>query len=501
MSAGRDGREDEAGVNIFRDEPAAAQRAPAAAQGGGGAPAPAAGAQAPARKPSAGPGGTPPGAEPPRGGADPARRFPAAKAMLIGFLGVAILVGGFGAWAAFAEIAGAVVAPGEVDVETREQVVQHPDGGVVGAILAKDGDRVEAGEVLLRFDDTLLRSEARILEGQHWELIARRNRLEAEQRGAEAIRFEPALLEAAAEDPSVQGVVEGQRELFETRRRALEEQVDQLGERRRQIDRQIEGAESQIAALERQVALIGQELEGQQKLFDQGLAQLNRLLSLQREEARLQGRIGELTASIAEFRGKRAEIAIQILQARTQRQEEAQTQARDIYYRENQTREELASIRERLSRMEVRAPIAGTVYGSKVHAEQAVVRAAEPIMFIQPSDSEFVISARVEPINVDEVFVGQKATLRFSAFSSRTTPEIDGHVVNVSADALTDEKTGQRYYPVELEIDPGEMAKLEGLTLVPGMPVEAYIKTYDRTPLNYLVKPLSDYFARSMRES
>ncbi|MEC9433532.1 MAG: HlyD family type I secretion periplasmic adaptor subunit [Pseudomonadota bacterium] len=411
-----------------------------------------------------------------------------------------LLVFGFGAWGAFTQIAGAVIAAGEVDVETREQVVQHPDGGVVGDIMVKDGDVVEAGDVLLRFDDTLQRSEAIILDGQYWELVARRNRLEAEQFEADAIDFDPRLIEKAKSDPAIKVIVDGQQSLFETRLRALDETTNQLRERQAQIGRQIEGAEAQVRALSRQTELIEQELEGQQRLFDQGLAQINRLLSLQREEARLQGEVGELTASIAEFRGKVAEIEIQILQATTQRQEQAITQVRDIQYQENQVREQLASINEQLSRMEVRAPIAGTVFGSTVFARRAVVSPAQPILYILPSNVEFVFNARIEPIHVDEVFPGQAATLRFSALSSRTTPEIDGHVVKVSADAIVDERTGLSYFPVELALDPNQTYKLDGHTLVPGMPVEAYIKTYDRTPLNYLIKPVEDYFAKSLRE-
>nr|WP_245779093.1 HlyD family type I secretion periplasmic adaptor subunit [Albimonas pacifica] len=420
--------------------------------------------------------------------------------MIIGFVGVLLLVGGFGAWAAFANIAGAIIAMGEVDVETREQVVQHPDGGVVGEIMVRDGDHVEAGDVLLRFDDTLPRSEAIILEDQYWELVARRNRLEAEQYGWEEIRFDERLLAKAQTDDDVQRMVEGQTSLFDARLNSLDEQVQQLGERRGQIDRQVEGAEAQIAALRRQDELIRQELEGQQKLFDQGLAQLNRLLALQREQARLEGQIGELIASVAESEGRATEIEIQISQARSQRREEAITQMRDIQYQENQVREQLASLQERLARMEVRAPIAGTVFNSKVFAQQAVLTPAEPIMYIVPSDADFVFNARIEPQHVDEVFPGQEATLRFSAFASRTTPEIDGHVVKVSADAIVDERTGVHYFPIELALNEGEESKLEGKTLVPGMPVEAFIRTYDRSPLNYLVKPFMDYFAHSMRE-
>jgi len=460
---------------------------------------------APTPAPGGGGGGVPAhpavgGPSAPMGRDEASDRFSARKGLLIGFLGVLILVGGFGAWAAFANIAGAIIAMGEVDVETREQVVQHPDGGVVGEIMVRDGDVVEAGDVLLRFDDTLPRSEAIILEDQYWELVARRNRLEAEQYGWEEIRFDDRLVDKARTDDDVQRMIEGQTSLFEARLNSLEEQVQALSERRGQIDRQVEGAEAQIAALRRQDELIRQELEGQQKLFDQGLAQLNRLLALQREQARLEGQIGELIASVAESEGRATEIEIQISQARSQRREEAITQMRDIQYQENQVREQLASLQERLSRMEVRAPIAGTVFNSKVFAQQAVITPAEPIMYLVPSDAEFVFNARIEPQHVDEVFPGQEATLRFSAFASRTTPEIDGHVVKVSADAIVDERTGVHYFPIELALNEGEESKLEGKTLVPGMPVEAFIRTYDRSPLNYLVKPFMDYFAHSMRE-
>ena len=489
----------------------AAKAGPPPATTANGAPANAnANANAAATPPSVAPGGggalTPP--PPPSDGPGPERldaagaasRFPARTAQTIGLIALFALVFGFGAWAAFTNIAGAVIAAGEVDVETREQVVQHPDGGVVGEIMVKDGDVVEAGDVLLRFDDTLQRSESIILDGQYWELVARRNRLEAEQFGQDSVDFDPRLIEKAKTDPAIKVIVDGQTSLFDTRIRALNETTEQLRERQAQIARQIEGAEAQATALSRQNELIEQELEGQQRLFDQGLAQLNRLLSLQREQARLQGEVGSLMASIAEFRGKVAEIEIQIVQATTQRQEQAITQVRDIQYQENQVREQLASINEQLSRMEVRAPIAGTVYGSTVFARRAVVSPAQPILYILPSDVEFVFNARIEPIHVDEVYPGQAATLRFSAFNTRTTPEIDGHVVKVSADAILDERTGLSYFPVELALNEGEDAKLDGLTLVPGMPVEAYIKTYERTPLNYLVKPMEDYFAKSLRE-
>ncbi|MEM1314412.1 MAG: HlyD family type I secretion periplasmic adaptor subunit, partial [Pseudomonadota bacterium] len=442
----------------------------------------------------------PPLIDGPPPGPPPEKRYPARGSLSLGFLGVIVLVSGLFGWGAFANIAGAIIAPGQVEVETRDQVVEHPDGGVVGEILVRDGDRVQAGDVLLRFDDTLLRSEETILQDQLWELTAWRNRLQAETFNKEEIVFDPSLLEVEEAEPHVAELLEEQRMLYDTRLRSESEQVQQLRERQRQTEEQIAGAEAQIDATERQLSFISEELTGLRQLFAQGLAQLNRVLSLQREEARLSGEVGELTAVIAQSRGQQAEIEIQILQLQTQRQERAIDESRRLQYEASGIREQLAAVRERLSRMEVRAPVAGTIFNNTVFAERSVVGPGEPLMFVVPENVEFIITSQVETINIDSIFPGQEAALRFSAFSMRTTPELQGVVVKVSADAVHDERSGASFYTAELALAPGEMAKLEGLTLVPGMPVEAYIRTEDRTPLNYLVKPLTDYFSRSMRE-
>lgn len=419
--------------------------------------------------------------------------------MTLGLVSLLLLVGGFGLWAAVSDISSAVVAVGKVEVESRQQVVEHPDGGVVGDIMARDGDRVNAGDVLLRFDDTLMRNERESFAAQYWELVARTARLKAEQNQKTEITFTPELLAETAR-PAIAEIVQGQKQLFDARVRTLADQVEQLRERQSQIGEQVQGAETQTRALERQLALVAQELEGQQKLYDSGLAQLNRLLSLQREQARLEGEVGGLTASIAESRGRVAEIEIQILNLESTRQEQAITQLRDIQYQQNQVREQLASVEERLDRLDVRAPIDGVVLGMTVFAVRSVVSPGEPILYIVPSDSVLVIEAQIDTVFIDQVWAGQPATLRFSAFSSRTTPELEGHVVKVSPDAFTDERTGRTYYTATLAPNEGELAKLKDLVLVPGMPVEGYIKAGDRTPLTYLTKPFTDYFSGAMLE-
>lgn len=483
-------------------KPAPSQTA-AAARPAGAAPAPGPGGAPAGMQVALGGGGGMGGAPGMKGpgmsgdGRDP---YSSRGAMTLGVLALVILVGGFGAWSALANISSAVVAPGKVEVETKQQVVEHIDGGVVGEILVRDGAMVEPGDLLLRFDDTLKRNEQASARSQYWELVARAARLTAEQNDADTIDYPAGLLAEAETNENIADIVAGQSSLFTARRKSFDDQVEQLRERQAQIGQQVAGAEAQIKAMERQLELVAQELVGQQKLYDQGLAQLNRLLALQREEASLQGEVGELTASIAEARGRTAEIEIQILNLRSQRQEESITQLRDIQYQQNQVREQLATVEEQLARLDVRAPIGGVVTGMTVFAVRSVVSPGEPILYIVPQNVQLVIESQIDTIFIDQVWAGQPATLRFSAFSSRTTPELEGHVVKVSPDAFQDEQTGRTYYTATLRPDDGEMDKLEGLTLVPGMPVEGYIKAGNRTPLSYLVKPLSDYFTRAMIE-
>ena len=289
--------------------------------------------------------------------------------------------------------------------------------------------------------------------------------------------------------------------MFEARRKSLQQQTKQLNERKVQIRLQIKGVEAQLVSSSEQAALIQQELAGQQSLLDKGLAQAGRVLSLQREASRLNGSVGELKSSAARGEAQIIETDIQILQLSSARREEAITTLRDLTYTEIEMIERKLSLDETLSRMDVRAPMSGIVHGLTVHALRSVVRAADPILYVVPSDSALVISSRIEAIHVDQVHVGQDASLRFSTFDQRTTPEIFGKVVKVSADVFQDEVTGGSYYSAEIEPNAGEMDRLGDVELLPGMPVEAFIKTEDRSPLSYLTKPFMDYFNRAFRES
>lgn len=422
--------------------------------------------------------------------------------MLLGVLGVLVLVGGFGSWAVMTEIAGAVVASGQIEVEQNRQVVQHPDGGVVTEILVEEGETVEAGSPLIRLDPVSLQSQLTITENQLYEVMARRGRLEAERDERMTAEFAPFLLEAAQTKPTVADLIAGQERLLAARATSMEQQIEQLGKRSEQIDSQITGIDAQQEALTLQLELISEELESQQSLLDRGLAQSSRVVALKREQARLKGQVGELTANKAQSEGKITEMQLEILRIKSARQEEAITTLRDLQYREFELLEKRQSLIEQLNRLEIRAPVAGIVYDMSVFAPRSVIRPADPLLYIIPQDRPLVISSRVDPIHIDEVHPGQNVSLRFSALNQRQTPELSGRVMKVSPDAFSDQETGIRYYKAEIILNDGEMAKLpEGTTLVPGMPVDAFIRTADRTPMAYLLKPLTDYFAKAFRES
>ncbi len=421
--------------------------------------------------------------------------------MLIGLVGLFTLVGGFGTWAAMTNISGAIIAPGRIEVDQNRQVVQHPDGGVVDAIAVQEGDSVAAGEVLVRLDPTAIASELAITESQLFEIMARRGRLEAERDDRLEIVFAPLLHDMAAQRPDVVDLMQGQERLLVARTDSVNNEIDQLEKRRGQIGNQVDGIESQRSALREQLSLIQQELTDQQSLLDRGLAQAARVLGLQREQARLAGQMGELAAQAAQAEGRITEIDIEILKLATRRREEAITTLRDLQYRELELMEKRRALIERMNRLDITAPVSGVVYGLQVHTLRAVIRPADPMMYLVPQDRPLIINAQVEPIHIDKLYLGQDVTLRFSALDQNTTPELIGQVAQISADAFEDEGTRQSYYRAEIILSEGEQDRLpEGVTLIPGMPVETFIRTEDRTPLAYLVKPLSDYFTKAFRE-
>ncbi|WP_147110206.1 HlyD family type I secretion periplasmic adaptor subunit [Tateyamaria sp. syn59] len=430
------------------------------------------------------------------------KRWSAVTPLVVGFFGLFGLLGGLAAWATLTEIAGAVIASGRIEVDQNRQIVQHSTGGIVSEIAVKEGDSVEAGDLLIQLDVKQMQSSLAIVESQLYEFMARRGRLEAERDEEDAIVFEDELLAVATTSEDVQELITGQENLFNARRESTAKQTEQLSERAAQTRNQIKGIEAQEVSLGRQLELIEQELAAQESLLERGLTQASGVLALQRQQASLDGQIGELAASKAQSEQRITEIEIEVLRLNSTRREEAISRLRDLRARELELIEQRQALLTDIERMEIRAPVSGIVYNMRVQTLRSVVRGADPVLFLIPQDRPLVIAARVDPIHIDQIVTGQTVNLRFSALDQRTTPELIGEVALVSADAFEDEAVGVSYYRAEIVLNPGEIDRLnENQILVPGMPVEAFIRTADRTPLAYLIKPVADYFNRAFRES
>lgn len=419
---------------------------------------------------------------------------------MAGIIALVVLVGGLGLWSVTAQLSGAVVASGMVTVESNRQVVQHPSGGVVGAVRVKETDLVEKGEVLIELDGRRVRSELAIVQGQLREISARQARLTAERDGTDKIEFSALLLDAAAKDSEVAKMVRGENALFEARREALQQEAQLLEEQNNRVAERIQGLQAQLSALRIQGELIGDELASQIDLLEKKLTQVSRVNELKRQEADLLGQIGQLEAEVAELRGQTASNDISLLQLRTQRREEAVSTLRDMQFREIELSERQLDLEDTLSRLNIRAPVSGRVYDLQVFAEQSVVQAAQPLLYIVPQDRALVVSSRVQTIHVNDIYVGQEASLRFPAFDQKTIPELRGTVTRISADAVQDDSTGLNYYSAEIMPLEAELSKLGDEQLLPGMPVEAFIKTGEQSPLAYMVQPLTVYFNRAFRE-
>lgn len=432
----------------------------------------------------------------------PKSNWRAGRPLGIGFFAILVLVGGFGGWAFLTTLAGAIIAPGQIEVDRNRQVVQHPDGGVVSAIMVDEGDTVEAGQILIELDSTLLSSQQAIIEGQLFEYMARRGRLEAERDSIEHITFPSELLLQAEKEPRIAELAEGQERLFVARADSLAREIEQLGKRRSQIANQIDGIEAQQEALRLQLELISRELADQQSLLDKGLAQASRVLALQRQEANLKGAVGELTANKAQAEGRITEFEIEVIKMGARRREEAISQLRDQQPEELRLREQRRALAEQLNRLSIRTPVSGIVYGLTVFTQRSVIRPAEPLLFLVPQDRPLIIASQIQPIHRDQIFVGQEVVLRFSGFDQRTTPELTGRVMQISADIFQDEATRYAYYRAEIELVEGEVSKLpKDAKLTPGMPVETYLRTNDQSPISFLLKPLSAYFIKAFKEN
>jgi HlyD family secretion protein len=418
--------------------------------------------------------------------------------LIVGLAVVVVLAGGFGGWASTAEISGALIAPGSIVVESSVKKVQHPTGGVVGEVRAHDGDLVKAGDVVVRLDDTVTKASLAIVTKNLDGLLARAARLQAEQQGLDKLVF-PATLLDRADDPDVKNVMTSEAKLFEVRTTGRVGQKAQLRERVTQLKEEIAGLEAQTNAKDQEVALVEKELVGVRTLYDQHLVQLTRLTTLERDAARLAGERAQYVASRAQAKGKITETELQIIQVDKDLVSDVSKDLRETNDKIGEFVERKVTAEDQLRRVDIRAPQDGMVEQSTVHTVGGVITAGDAIMLIVPQADDLQVEAKVNPQDIDKLQVGQKTLLRLSAFNQRTTPELNGVVTRVSPDVTVEQRTGQSYYTIRVSMPPEEVARLGEVKLIPGMPVEAFVQTGERTLMSYLVKPLSDQLMRAFR--
>jgi len=419
--------------------------------------------------------------------------------ILAGSVLIGVLVIGLGGWASTAQISGALIAQGSIVVDSNVKKVQHPTGGVVGELFVRDGDHVKAGDVLIRLDETVTRANLSIVNKGLIDLYARKARLAAERDGADTMPVPPELANRLNE-PEVKEELASERKLFELRHQDRLGQKQQLQERITQLQQQIAGLAAQQSAKDKGLALIEQELAGVRDLWQKNLVQLNRLTSLQREEARLEGERGQIIAQAAEAKGKIAEIQLQIIQVDQDVSSDVAKEMRETDSKIGEYVERKVTAEDQLKRTDIRAPQDGIVFQSTANTIGGVIAAGDPIMLIVPESDNLMVEVKVDPKDIDKVAFGQKVVLRFTSFNVRTTPELNGTVSRMAADTSTDQRTGISYYLVRIAMSVDEMKRLGDTKLTPGMPVEAFIETGERTMLSYLIKPLHDQLMHAFRE-
>jgi HlyD family secretion protein len=419
--------------------------------------------------------------------------------LLIGIGIVSLLVVGVGGLAAFTELSGAVIAPGVLAVDSNVKKVQHPYGGVVGELLTRDGEKVRAGDVVVRLDETITRANLSIVVKALDELASREARLEAERDGRSRILF-PARLTDRGNLPDVERIMSSEVRLFELRRAANDGQRSQLGERVAQLKEEIGGLTGQAKAKQTEIELIGRELSAVRDLWQKNLVSIARLTQLEREAARLEGERGNLVASIAQAKGRISEIELQIIQLDQNLRSEVAKELREIQARYAEYVERRVAAEDQLKRIDIRAPIDGVVHQLAVHTVGGVVQAGEQLMLVVPENARLIVEVRINPQDIDQVRQAQRALVRFAAFNQRTTPEIYGEVSQVSADIVLEPRTGASYYLARIALSETEVARLGKVKLIPGMPVESFIETGQRSIMSYLLKPLADHGLRAFRD-
>ncbi|HVG51581.1 MAG TPA: HlyD family type I secretion periplasmic adaptor subunit [Xanthobacteraceae bacterium] len=449
------------------------------------------------------------------------------RSLFWGTVIVAFVAFGVGGWAMTTELSGAVVTQGVLMVDSNVKKVQHPGGGTVGELRVREGDRVKAGDILIRLDETQARAAAAIVIKNLDDLTARMARLEAERDSATQIKFPDALVARAntthpAPSPGVSSslvelrptlvdvgttpemdaarAIAAESKLFELRRQSRDGQRAQLRERIAQLREEITGYTGQAAAKSREIEFINVELEGVRELWKKNLVAMNRMTVLQRDSARLEGERSQLLGATAQAKGKMTEIELQILQIDQDLRTEVGKEISEIRSKISELVERKVAAEDQLNRIDIRAPQSGKVHQLSVHTIGGVIAEGEQIMLIVPESDALSAEVKIAPIDIDQVHIGQKAWLRFSSFNQRITPEIEGEVTLISADLTLDQRTGVGYYTVRIAPTTSGVARLGAVKLVPGMPVDAFLQTGDRTVVSYLMKPLRDQARRAFTE-
>ena len=427
------------------------------------------------------------------------------KIVLIGLTMILLAFGGLGIWAAMAPLDSASRAPGTVTVESNRKVVNHMDGGIVERIAVQEGDRVRAGELLMRLDPTEAKARRDSVQHQLDSAMARRARLVAERDGMDTIPFPAELTERRDDSQTVREAIAGERRQFRERRQSVEARVAVQKEKIQQLNDEIAGLKAERSSAERQVEILRNELVDLRQLSDQGYFPKSRILQRERELARLEGQIGSISARIARSRNSISESRLKIEQIRQEFREKVVTELRKTEERISKLREELVIAQAKFKRTRVSAPQAGVVHNLQIHTVGAAIQPSKPLMHIIPVQDKLIIEAEVSPRDIDIVSEGQTAKVRMSALDSRTTPVLNGELIYLSSDRITKEGGGSgnqpsSFYRARIEIGGEELKKLGGQKLKAGMPAEVMINTGERTVLDYVIKPLTDAMARGFIE-
>ncbi len=418
-------------------------------------------------------------------------------------IGLVAFVGLFGltsAWAVTFDLSGAVIGKGQVQASPNRIAVQHPVGGVVAEILADNGDKVKEGDILLRLDDSQLRSDLAQVEGELFQVLATETELQSEVDDRKDLVPHPILLQAIDEYPDLRSLLDQQQVQLDAHYESIETQISLLKQETSQVQDQAAGVQASLDAKREELALLESELASATKNLNNGTITKTVVTTLQQQVIAARGEIGALVAKVAELKGKVAEQQLKMYAIPLDAKKLSAEKLNLLSQQSSKLIETRKGLLYNLSQLDVRAPVTGVVFDSKVLGPRSVISAAQPIMFIVPDNQPTLVVVRVEASDIDQVQVGQEAALRFTTFNRRSTPMIEGVVTAISADSFVDERTQGYYYFVDVSLQEDQLRRLGNLSVISGMPVDAYLATQPRTAASYVVKPLTDYFAKAFRD-